>query len=183
MTIHIRPATQADEPILWEMLFEAAHMREEGQPSPQAAKDRPELALYVAGWGRTDDLGVIAIDSETNLPVGAAWVRLLTGENKGYGYVDEATPELAIGVHPDYQGKRVGSELLAQLIATAQARYPGICLSTRATNAPAVRLYERMGFRKIAGSEVINRAGSVSYNMVVRFAQSGQNKITENTNA
>ncbi|MFN8490543.1 MAG: N-acetyltransferase [Caldilineaceae bacterium] len=171
MTIDIRPATQADEPVLWEMLFEAAHLRDEGHTSVQAAKDRPELALYVTGWGRTGDLGVIAIDAEYNQPVGAAWVRLLTGENKGYAYVDDATPELAIGVHPAYRGQRVGSAMLAQLFPITKAHYPGICLSTRATNTPAMRLYERMGFRKVEGSDVVNWAGGVSYNMVVRFGE------------
>lgn len=169
MTIQIRPATQADEPVLWEMLFEAAHLREEGQTSTQVVKERPDLAHYVAGWGRAGDLGVIAVDVEHNLLVGAAWVRLLTGEDRGYGYVDEATPELAIGVHPNYQGQRIGSAMLTHLIQAAKLHYPGICLSTRATNMPAVRLYERMGFHKVAGSDVVNWAGGVSYNMVLHF--------------
>ncbi len=169
MTIAIRPATQVDEPVLWEMLFEAAHMREEGHTAVHAVKDRPDLALYVTGWKRVDDLGVIAIDTEKNLAVGAAWVRLLTGDDKGYAHVDDATPELAIGVHPAYRGQRVGSAMLAQLLQNAKAHYPGVCLSTRANNTPAVRLYERMGFRKVEGSDVVNWTGGVSYNMVVRF--------------
>lgn len=171
VTIDIRPATQADEPILWEMLFEAAHMREEGHTSVQAVKERPDLALYVKGWGRVGDRGVLAIDPAKHLPVGAAWVRLLTGEDKGYAYVDDATPELAIGVHPDYRGQRVGSAMLAHLLQMAKAHYPAICLSTRATNTPAVRLYERMGFRKVEGSDVVNWTGGVSYNMVLRFGE------------
>ena len=56
----IRPLAIADEPFLWEMLFEAAHLAEDGATSVDAAKNSPILARYVKGWGREGDLGVIA---------------------------------------------------------------------------------------------------------------------------
>jgi ribosomal protein S18 acetylase RimI-like enzyme len=146
------------------MLFEAAHMGEEGYTSIQAARNNPELAHYVKGWGRTGDLGAIALNDDVQ-PIGAAWIRLLAGDERGYAYIDEETPELAIGVRPGYRASGVGTALLAYLINLAEEQYPAISLSTRATNLPAVRLYERMGFKKVEGSDVINRAGSLSYKM------------------
>ena len=162
MSIITRAATQADEPVLWQMLFEAAHLREEGYATVQAAKDQPDLARYVAAWGRKGDIGVIAVDTENNQPVGAAWVRLFRGDDKAYGYIDEVTPELAIGVDPAYRGRRVGSAMLAYLLELTRIHYPAMSLNTRADNLPAVRLYERLGFQKIAGSEVVNRVGGAS---------------------
>jgi ribosomal protein S18 acetylase RimI-like enzyme len=174
VAIIIREATQADEPFLWAMIFEAAHMAEEGHTSVQAAKDRPDLARYVQDWGAQGDIGVIAFEPEHNQPIGAAWARLLTGDNKGYGYIDDVTPELAIGIAPSHRGRGVGTALLARLLEIAQAVYPAMSLNTRATNAPAVRLYEQMKFQKVEGSEMTNWAGGISYNMVVRFAPMAQ---------
>ena len=38
MSYRIRPVTKDDEPFLWEMLYHAAHMAEEGAISSEAAK-------------------------------------------------------------------------------------------------------------------------------------------------
>ena len=164
----VRAATPADEPVLWQALFEAAHMGEEGFTSLSVVKERADLAHYVAGWMLPGDIGVVA-ETEDGVPIGAAWLRMLTAADPGYCYMDDQTPELAIGVFPDYRGRNVGTALLAQLIELAKPRYAGITLSTRATNTPAVRLYERAGFQQIAGTEVTNWAGGVSYNMKVSF--------------
>jgi hypothetical protein len=43
-----------------------------------------------------------------------------------------------------------------------------VSLSVRADN-PARRLYERAGFRPVAGSDVTNRVGGTSLTMVIRF--------------
>lgn len=165
----IRLATSTDEPILWQALFEAAHMADEGHTAIQAAKDRSDLARYVVGWPLPGDLGVIAVDPASDQPVGAAWVRLLTGDQRGYGWVDDTLPELAIGLLPGYRSNGIGTALLTELIRLTQAVHPGISLSTRATNLPAVRLYERCGFVKVLGSEVVNWTGGISYNMRLDF--------------
>jgi GNAT superfamily N-acetyltransferase len=67
-------------------------------------------------------------------------VRLLKADNPGYGYVDDATPELAIGVHRDYRGSGVGTAMLARLIGMAKEHYTALSLSTRA--APYVSMNE-----------------------------------------
>jgi ribosomal protein S18 acetylase RimI-like enzyme len=78
-------------------------------------------------------------------PIGAAWLRRLTGANRGFGSLDDETPELSIAVLPDHRGKGVGTRLLTDLLETARARYLSVCLSVSAGN-PARRLYERVGF-------------------------------------
>ena len=50
MSISYRPLTAADEPFLWEMLYQAIHVAD-GQPSlPREVIHQPELSRYVAGW-------------------------------------------------------------------------------------------------------------------------------------
>jgi GNAT superfamily N-acetyltransferase len=165
MDVTLRPATPADEPFLWSMLFEASHAGDE-VPGPDALRDVPELARYVEGWGRPTDLGVVA--ERAGAPRGAAWVRLLVGDAAGYGYVDDDTPELAIAVVPGRRDGGVGTLLLAGVLDAARSRFPAVCLSVRADN-PARRLYERAGFRAVEGSDVTNRVGGTSITMVLRL--------------
>ena len=144
----IRPLTAVDEPFLWEMLYQAIHIPEGVTPPERDIVYQPELAKYVRDWGRPGDYGFVAIDTANNCSVGAAWLRLWTQENKGYGYVDNATPELSIAVLPEYRGKGIGSRLLTRLIEAAQIRYSAISLSVSPDN-PALRLYQRFGFEEI----------------------------------
>jgi ribosomal protein S18 acetylase RimI-like enzyme len=77
---------------------------------------------------------------------------------------------------PDYRGQGIGAKLLTQILDAAKMKYPAVSLSVRANN-PVLRLYERTGFMKIPGSEVVNRfsereaspTGDVSFNMVYEF--------------
>jgi ribosomal protein S18 acetylase RimI-like enzyme len=147
-----RRASVDDVDFLWEMLYHASYAADLGAPGPGALREHPELARYVDGWGRRADLGVIAVDDETDERVGAAWLRLLTGDAKGYGYVDDDTPELAIAVLPAHRGQGVGEQLLRELLDAARGTSRAVSLSVRTDN-PARRLYERVGFRTVPGTD------------------------------
>src|SRR5262249_27349209 len=146
----LRPATADDVDFLWVMLYEAADAAANGVADVAALRRRPELARYVEGWGARTDAGVVAAD-EAGTPVGAAWGRLLTGDAKGYGYVDGDTPELAIAVLAGHRRRGLGEQLLRALVGAAAGQYHSVSLSVRADN-PARRLYERIGFR-VAGTD------------------------------
>ncbi|MCP2292579.1 GNAT family N-acetyltransferase [Nocardia amikacinitolerans] len=161
----LRPAVTADEPFLWAMLYEASHAADQGLTVADLATI-PALARYVAKWGLDGDLGVIGGPAES--PSGAAWLRLLTGADAGYGYVDDTTPELAIAVAPRARGTGLGTAMLERLVADAAGRYPAVSLSVREEN-PARRLYQRMGFADVDGSRIVNRAGTTSVTMVLRL--------------
>src|SRR4029434_962687 len=89
-----------------------------GEPSfPPEIVQQPELSRYVAGWGRADDAGLGALLEESFEPIGAVWIRLLQGAGRGYGYVDNATPELTIALRPAARGKGVGTQLLLEMLA------------------------------------------------------------------
>ncbi|WP_437485927.1 N-acetyltransferase family protein [Sorangium sp. So ce1014] len=139
----IRLLTPADEPLLWEMLYQAIHVPEGSPPPPRDIVHRPELSRYVQGWGQLDDLGVVAL--QEGEAAGAAWLRRLTGALRGYGHVDDETPELAIALLPQHRGRGLGTRLLTSLLDTARNRYPAISLSVSPDN-PAIRLYRRLGF-------------------------------------
>ena len=160
----IRAATPADAPILWDMLFYAANMAEDGATSSAAARSHPYLAAFVAGWGQPGDLGVIAIDRADSSALGAAWLRQLSAPEKRYAAVSEGTPELAIAVAPTAVGQGIGGALLDALLAQARSQYPAVALSVRERN-PAIRLYERHGFVVI--DTVTNRVGGRSFVMQV----------------
>jgi ribosomal protein S18 acetylase RimI-like enzyme len=140
---HIEPLTAAQEPIVWEMLYYAIHVPDGEMRPPRSIVYRPELARYAAQWGKPEDMGVAAWDRD--VAIGAAWLRLLTGENKGYGYIDETTPELSIALFPAFRGKGIGTLLLTALLAQAAKHFSAVSLSVSTDNA-ARRLYERFGF-------------------------------------
>lgn len=161
----IRPVTQEDVPFLWEMLYYAAHMAEDGAVSPDEAHTNPRLSMWVEGWGRRGDRGVIALDAASGRRLGAAWLRLQP-EGASTGYIDDETPELVIAVLPECSGQGLGSALLAALIEQVRGQAPAIVLTVRDGN-PARRLYERHGFVTI--DRVSNRAGTTSSRMLLRF--------------
>jgi beta-phosphoglucomutase-like phosphatase (HAD superfamily)/ribosomal protein S18 acetylase RimI-like enzyme len=130
------------------MLYEAIYLPPETPRPPREIVNHPDLAKYVSDWGQSDDAGVLALDPITQQPIGAAWFRLFTEANRGYGYVDDSTPELTIAVLPEYRGKGIGSQLLARLLEIAQTRYAAISLSVVPEN-PALRLYQHTGFKEV----------------------------------
>ena len=165
MNFAVRPIIQTDIPFLWDMLYHAARMSEDGATSSEAAKHDPHLKKYVNEWGRHGDQGFIACDAgESNL--GAAWLRLLTEDMSHYGYYNDETPELAIAVLPNITGKGIGTALLTALIEKVKTEIPAIVLTVRADN-PARQLYEKFGFVVI--DEVTNRVGTTSSKMLLHF--------------
>jgi GNAT superfamily N-acetyltransferase len=148
-----RPATGADEDVLWRMLRLAAAAAPDEEPRADAY-----LARYVAGWGRPDDHGVVAVGA-SGRPVGAAWCRPLTA---GLEH------ELAVAVVASQRGRGVGQRLLEALFAALRdAEVPAVRLMVRQGN-PAARLYRRLGFATV-GTET-NRVGGASWVMRLDLA-------------
>ncbi|MFN2507531.1 MAG: N-acetyltransferase family protein [Chthoniobacterales bacterium] len=146
----IRPLEPADEPILWEMLYQALHTTPgEAAPPPEIVR-RPEFARYVEGWGRPGDTGFVAHDAGEGLLLGAVWLRLPTREARQSGTAEGAIPELAFAVKSGHRGRGIGTALLTQLVR-ANPQYSAVSLNATA-NKPVLRLYERFGFRVVEQS-------------------------------
>ena len=141
----IRPLTQSDEQLLWEMCYQALNIPRAGKALKEDTVNQPRFVRYVRQWGRVDDRGFVSTERGNERPIGAAWFRLLTGDDKGFGYIDDATPELSIIVLPKYQGRGIGTKLMTVLLEEAIKHYPAISLSVLSNN-PVLRLYQRLGF-------------------------------------
>jgi GNAT superfamily N-acetyltransferase len=133
-----RPVGKSDVRFLRDMLRHAYHWR--------VAEDteRP-VYRYVRNWGRPGDAGVLALEGPH--PYGAAWYRVFTADEPGFGFVDEQTPELTIAVVPSHRGKGAGKELLEALLERARDDgYEAVSLSTDRDQAA---WYERFGFETV----------------------------------
>jgi GNAT superfamily N-acetyltransferase len=160
--MRIRPLTPDDEPFLLDALYYAIYIPlGEDAPAYEIVK-QPELVRYVAGWmTHSDDLGFAA--EENAGPIGAAWLRRWSSGERGFGFVDEETPELSTALFPEYRGRGVGTRLLRQLLCAAAERYDAVSLSVSVSN-PARRLYEREGFM------TVSEPGGGSITMMKKFS-------------
>jgi GNAT superfamily N-acetyltransferase len=142
---NFRNAEARDEPVLWEMVYLAVYVPPGHIPPPRVILALPEVARYVRGWGRESDIGTIALTAADDRPIGAAWLRCWSSDDRGYGFVDLDTPELSIAVLPDCRGRGVGTQMLQHLLTRADRHFEQVSLNVTNGN-PAMRLYERLGF-------------------------------------
>jgi ribosomal protein S18 acetylase RimI-like enzyme len=141
----IRRGSAADVPFMRSMLAHAYAWR------VNAFEADIPLSRYVDNWGRPGDLAVVA--HETGNRVGAAWLRIFSPDEPGYGYVDDTTPELSIAVVPSRRRHGLGKELMDALLAAADgAGHEAVSLSVEA-DSPAVSFYERNGFESVREQE------------------------------
>lgn len=160
----VRLATPADFPALQAALAWAIDWRAPvTAATPEQRVAETGHAYLLADWGRAGDIAFVAESAAG--AAGAVWIRQWTDAEHSYGYIDAATPELGIGVDPRFRGMGIGAALLAALFEQAERRgIPTISLSVEEDN-PALRLYERVGFRRYA------RAGN-AWTMMRRGGQS-----------
>lgn len=159
----IRELRDDETPFLEEMLWTALAGWRPGVELPprDLVLAHPQVVVFHAGWGRAGDVGLVAEDGGE--PIGLVWYRFFTDEEYGEGYVDEATPELAIAVADGHRGRGMGRRLMEAIHARARADgVEQISLSVDRDN-PARRLYERMGYVELGPDDESDR-------MVLRLA-------------
>ena len=141
----IRQIRPEEYGLLQEFVYQAIYLSEGTKPPPRSVVDLPELQVYVAGFGtQSGDYCLVAEVAGT--VVGAAWSRIM----QDYGHIDDRTPSLAISLLPEYRGLGIGAQLLRSLPLLLQENgYLRLSLSVQKDN-PALRLYERAGFRILA---------------------------------
>lgn len=156
----IRPAVQGDGSFLGDMVVEAANWRDGAARARHEILTSPEHRRYIAGWMRPADAGYIALGADGQ-PVGAAWYRMLSHGDPGFGFVGTAVPELIIGVQPIWRAHGVGRALLRRLVDHAREQgYARISLSVERDNF-AKNLYRSEGF-------VVTESGTTRDTMVHR---------------
>ena len=141
----IRDLRSDEEGFLRDMLYAALDWKPGRRLPPKFLLVRiPQVAIFHRGWGRPGDTALVA--ESGGVPIGLAWYRFFTEADHGEGYVDDATPEVAVAVADGHRGKGVGTALMEAI--HARARDDGvrrISLSVDHDN-PARHLYERLGY-------------------------------------
>jgi GNAT superfamily N-acetyltransferase len=119
-------------------------------PTGEEPVSNPHQGRYLDGWMREGDAGVVAVDGDR--PIGAAWYRRFSADEPGYGFLDEATPEISIAVDSSHRGRGIGMALLRALCERAgQDGLGALSLSVERDN-PALRIYRRLGFVEVEGT-------------------------------
>jgi ribosomal protein S18 acetylase RimI-like enzyme len=147
--LRFRPLVPGDQAFLWDVLHVALWDPPPAPLRPREVLEHPGVRIYAEGWGREGDVGVVALAGPEATPAGAAWMRLVAG-GAGLAYVDERTPQLGIALLPPFQRQGHGEPLLRAALDAARAHgYEQVSLTVHPEN-PAIALYERCGFRKVA---------------------------------
>lgn len=147
-----------DYPILREMFYLSLFVPDGEDPYPESVIDLPELSIYLNGFGKEGDFGFVCENNDQ--PVGAIWGRVFDESGKGFGFIDDKTPELGMAVLPEYRNKGIGNKLLQLFLNEAKRRgYRAVSLSVDKRN-PAKRLYDRAGFTVV-------RDNNVDYIMII----------------
>ena len=151
MKYDIRPINPNETPILKDFIYEAIFQREGDEPVHRSVAERPEVAVYIKDFGKEDDSCLVSVvDGRI---VGAVWTRILSGEIKGFGNVDEHTPEFAISLYREYRGKGIGTALmLAMLKLLREKGYAQTSLAVQKDNY-AVGMYKKVGFSIVRENE------------------------------
>ena len=154
-TISVHEIKANAYPFLEDFLFEAIYVPEGSPPLNKSIIFQPNLYYYIKDFGKEHDLGFI-IESD-NKPVGAIWARLFSEEQKGYGFVDNETPELSMAINSDFRNQGFGNQLLEKMLVKLQELgYKNVSLSVDKRNF-AYQLYLKFGFQdyQINGNTVV----------------------------
>ncbi len=137
MTIALRPETTADEPFLRHLIVETVALELGASAWPEPLRG-PLLDLQYKGRRGARPGWIVQTDG-----VDAGWVVL--SDNSDHVFLTE------IMILPEMRGRGIGTAALRFILTNA--RKP-VRLHVNVTNLGAVRLYERLGFRRVAGNEI-----------------------------
>lgn len=147
MDYRIREIRENEYCILSEFLYEAIFIPEGTEKPPKAIIEQPELQVYIADFGKSDDWCLVAEVKEKI--VGAVWVRIMND----YGHIDDETPSLAISLFEEYRHLGLGKELMKKMLQFLKDKgYKQISLSVQKANY-AVHMYRKVGFQVLKENE------------------------------
>lgn len=143
----IRELKNNEAYILEDMLYEAIFQPDESNPISRDIINQPNLRAYIDNWGQLDDLCIVA--EVSGKIVGAVWTRVFAGEIKGYGTVDNQTPELSMSLFKENRNKGIGHALMKSILEKLKENdYSKVSLSVSKNNY-AFKMYQNLGFMVI----------------------------------
>jgi RimJ/RimL family protein N-acetyltransferase len=139
MNIHLRPATEADLPLLFQ-LYASTRELELAQVPWSAEQKQAFLEMQFAAQRN---------GYASSYPQASHDVICVDGEPLGRVYLDrtEDFHILDITVAPSRRSQGIGSEVLRRIIAEAELTGKTVSIYTETFN-PSMRLFERLGFRQ-----------------------------------
>ena len=147
MDYRIREIRENEYYVLSEFLYEAIFIPVGMEKPPKAIIEQPELQVYIADFGKSDDWCLVAEVKEKI--VGAVWVRVMDD----YGYIDDETPSFAMSLYEEYRNMGIGTALMRDMLEFLKNKgYKQTSLSVQKENY-AARMYQKVGFEVIDENE------------------------------
>ena len=147
MDYRIREIRENEYYVLSEFLYEAIFIPVGMEKPPKAIIEQPELQVYIADFGKSDDWCLVAEVKEKI--VGAVWVRIMND----YGHIDDETPSFAMSLYEEYRNMGIGTALMRDMLEFLKNKgYKQTSLSVQKANY-AVRMYQKVGFEVIDENE------------------------------
>lgn len=116
--------------------------------APKSIVRKPELQVYIKDFGKETDDYCLCAEVNDKI-IGAVWVRNI----KGYGSVDDVTPEFAISLYKDYRGQGIGTEMMKHMLNYLKnPGYKQTSLAVQKANY-ALKIYLAVGFRIVDDNE------------------------------
>ena len=106
----IRDIKPIEYSFLKEMLYQAIFVADKKIVLPREIIEQPDLRKYIQDFGKMGDFCLVA--EQYRKLIGAIWIRFI----KGYGFVDNETPELSMAVLNGHRGNGIGKQLLTAMI-------------------------------------------------------------------
>ena len=147
MDYRIREIRENEYYVLSEFLYEAIFIPVGMEKPPKAIIEQPELQVYIADFGKSDDWCLVAEVKEKI--VGAVWVRVMDD----YGHIDDETPSFAMSLYEEYRNMGIGTALMRDMLEFLKNKgYKQTSLSVQKENY-AARMYQKVGFEVIDKNE------------------------------
>lgn len=144
----IRQMKDTEYSLLSDFLYEAIFQRDADNLAPKSIIEKPELKIYIQDFGKSKHDFCYCAGIENNI-IGAVWVRNI----KGYGSVDDVTPEFAISLYKEYRGYGIGTELMKAMLGCLKEKgYLKASLAVQKDNY-ALKMYLKIGFKIVDENE------------------------------
>ena len=147
MDYRIREIRENEYYVLSESLYEAIFIPVGMEKPPKAIIEQPELQVYIADFGKSDDWCLVA--EVKGKIVGAVWVRVMDD----YGHIDDEIPSFAMSLYEEYRNMGIGTALMRDMLEFLKNKgYKQTSLSVQKANY-ATRMYQKAGFQVVKENE------------------------------
>ena len=147
ITVRLRPESPQDEPFIRRVVIETVASELGASAWPEPMRSHLLGIQYTARRA----------SHRLNYPEAVRHVIQADGASAGWVVVATTTDEIRIVdimILPEMRGRGIGTATLREILSIARGQGKPVLLNVNLTNHGAIRLYERLGFRRIRSDEV-----------------------------